>query len=200
MSHVLYYIPQGELWQNNHFGLLVNVLDNSPQGNTLYDNMLVWASQSEMSQRRLVLLTSCCTLLSLELCTNKVGFPHLSWPSWVQKNNQTWKYIQKVWLNSYVQVWFWRFLEAKNSRRMPVSNPGCHLTTLVTLFACFVHIAPNELHKRIIYRKTLLGRCPACVCVCCICLPLLGSPTQTNHCFTIILHVLTRVSASVCAC
>lgn len=41
MSHTYYYIPQGELGQNNHFDSLVNVLDNSLQGNTLYDNMLV---------------------------------------------------------------------------------------------------------------------------------------------------------------
>lgn len=41
MSNALYYTPQGELWQNNHFDFLVNVLDNSPQGNTLYDNMLI---------------------------------------------------------------------------------------------------------------------------------------------------------------
>lgn len=53
MSHTYYYIPQGVLGQNNHFDSLVNVLDNSPQGNTLYDNMLIWASPSEMSQLRL---------------------------------------------------------------------------------------------------------------------------------------------------
>lgn len=41
MSHTYYFIPQGELGQKNHFDSLVNVLDNSPQGNTLYDNMLV---------------------------------------------------------------------------------------------------------------------------------------------------------------
>lgn len=38
MSYTCCYIPQGELWQNNHFDSLVNVLDNSPKGNTLYDN------------------------------------------------------------------------------------------------------------------------------------------------------------------
>lgn len=41
MSYTCYYIPQGELRQNNHFDSLVNVVDNSPQGNTLYDNILI---------------------------------------------------------------------------------------------------------------------------------------------------------------
>lgn len=50
MSHAYYNIPQGEVELNNHFGSLVNVVDNSAAGNTLYDNILAWASPSEMSQ------------------------------------------------------------------------------------------------------------------------------------------------------
>lgn len=50
MSHTHYDIPQGEVGRNNHFGSLVNVVDNSAEGNTLYDNILAWASPSEMSQ------------------------------------------------------------------------------------------------------------------------------------------------------
>lgn len=40
MSHTHYDIPQGEVGRNNHFGSLVNVVDNSAEGNTLYDNIL----------------------------------------------------------------------------------------------------------------------------------------------------------------
>lgn len=39
--------------QNNLFDSLVNVLDNSPWGNTFYDNILIRVSWSEMSQLRL---------------------------------------------------------------------------------------------------------------------------------------------------
>lgn len=39
MSYSCCYIPQGEMGQNNNFDSLVNVLDNSPEGNTLYDNI-----------------------------------------------------------------------------------------------------------------------------------------------------------------
>lgn len=53
MPHAYYDIPQGEVGLNNHFGSLVNVLDNSTAGNTLYDNILAWASPSEMSRLRL---------------------------------------------------------------------------------------------------------------------------------------------------
>lgn len=41
MPNIYYNILQGVLGQNNHFEFLVNVLDNSPQGSTLYDNMLI---------------------------------------------------------------------------------------------------------------------------------------------------------------
>lgn len=53
MPHAYYDIPQGEVGLNNHFGSLVNVVDNSTAGNTLYDNILAWASPSEMSWLRL---------------------------------------------------------------------------------------------------------------------------------------------------
>lgn len=52
MPHAYYDIPQGEVGLNNHFGPLLNVVDNSAAGNTLYDNMLAWASPAEMSQLR----------------------------------------------------------------------------------------------------------------------------------------------------
>lgn len=199
MSHVLYYIPQGELWQNNHFDFLVNVLDNSPQGNTLYDNMPIWASRSEMSQLRLAPFASCCTVCSREVCTNKMGFPHLTRQSKEARPNM--EIYTKAW-TEFLCPGIVLNISWGNDRQG--NHSGCHLTTLVTFSACPVHIAPNELHKRIIQRKTLGwdDALPVCmrVCVCCICLPLLGSPTQTNHCFTIILHVLTRVCVCVCAC
>lgn len=50
MSHAYYDIPQGEVGLNNHFGSLVNVVNNSAAGNTLYDNIFAWASPFEMSQ------------------------------------------------------------------------------------------------------------------------------------------------------
>lgn len=82
MSHTCYYIPQGELGQNNHFDSLVNVLDNSPAGNTLYDNILAWASPSEMSQPRLEpARLQLSPAYSHEKNKNKIGFLALAWQS-----------------------------------------------------------------------------------------------------------------------
>lgn len=199
MSHVLYYIPQGQLCQNNHFDFLVNVLDNSPQGNTLYDNMLVWASRSEMSQMRLAPFASCYTVPFAHVKCAQTKWVFGIWHGRVKKHNQIWKYIQKLWI-LMPRYSFEHFLNDRQGNHSGRTEDAVFPLWSPSLPALFT-LLPTSYIKGLSTEKHSVGKMPCLrVCVCCICLPLLGSPTQTNHCFTIILHVLTRVWVCVCAC
>lgn len=144
-----------------------------------------------MSQLRLAPFAPCCTAHSREVCTNKMGFLHLTWQSEEAQPNVEMcsKALTEYFLRQRCPGEPQRTGVGVQPRR-PSLRSGHPLW-------CACSHRSHELHIRIVHGKH-------CACAplraCCFCQPLPGSPAQTNHRFTTILHVLTRVCVCLRLC